>query len=210
MAEVQQGGGGGKHKKGGKSKKMSTKIDFTPMVDLGFLLITFFMLTTTLSKPKIMELTMPDKDKTEDSSKIKASEALTLILSEHNRIYYYFGLADTAHPLVTGFSPTNGIRKILVDRNRPQIEAINALKQKLQAHGFDKDDKTNEIDYKKAVSEVKGDKKWVTVLIKSDDKAKYKNLIDILDEMNICDIGKYALVDIDPVEKDMIKNVQVQ
>ena len=205
MAEINQGGGGGKHKGKKRAKKMSTKIDFTPMVDLAFLLITFFMLTTTLAKPKTMELNLPDKDKPEDTSKVKASTALVLILSGNNRIFYYSGLADTAHVAVTNFSPTNGVRKLLIERNSDQIRKINILKQKLQARGFDKDEKKNLEAYNAERKIVQSGKNTPVVLIKSDDKAKYKNLVDILDEMNICSIGKYALVNIDPVEKDMIK-----
>ena len=203
MAEINTGGGGGKHK-GGKvrAKKMSTKVDFTPMVDLGFLLITFFMLTTTMSKPQTMQLTMPEKDiKDEDSTKVKESTAMTIILSEKNRIYYYFGITDPKVE-VTSFSK-DGIRKILVDKNRPQIDKINILKAQLQSGALKED------EYKKKVSEVKGDKNALMVLIKSDDKAKYKNLVDILDEMNICNVGKYALLEITPPEIEMVKAVQV-
>ena len=102
MAEIAQGGGGG-HQKGGKvrSKKMSTRIDFTPMVDLGFLLITFFMLTTTLAKPQILALVMPEKDiKKEDIEPVKESKVLTLLLSSQknpdggvtDKVYWYEGL----------------------------------------------------------------------------------------------------------------------
>src|ERR1700709_1107015 len=97
MAELDTSGGG--HKKGPgvkKGKKLSTRIDLTPMVDLGFLLITFFMFTTTLAKPKTMEINMPYKDPNipiEDQSKIKESVALTVLLSKNHKIYYYEGMA---------------------------------------------------------------------------------------------------------------------
>src|SRR5436190_23908853 len=97
MAEIaQEGGKKGDGKK--RSKKMSTKIDFTPMVDLGFLLITFFMLTTTLAKPKTMEINMPEKEDVLDSTKVKASTALTVILSENDKIFYYFGIGEDGNP----------------------------------------------------------------------------------------------------------------
>ncbi|MDZ4844738.1 MAG: biopolymer transporter ExbD [Chitinophagales bacterium] len=202
MAEIASDGGG---KKGGKSrsKKMSTKIDFTPMVDLGFLLITFFMLTTTLSKPKTMEINMPEKDNITDSTKVKASTALTLILSENDKMYYYFGIGENGQPpevKTTNFS-SKGIRKILLERNEPQIKKINALRAKLNARQITVE------EFKKEAGIVKSDKNALMVLIKSDDKAKYKNLIDILDEMQITSVGKYAIVDITPPELEMIASV---
>lgn len=203
MAEISQEGG----KKGGgkkRSKKMSTKIDFTPMVDLGFLLITFFMLTTTLSKPKTMEINMPEKDNITDPTRIKESTAMTVILTENDKIYYYFGMGqEGASPEVkiTDFSQ-KGIRKILLERNEPQIQKIDALRAKLNARQI------TEEDFKKEAGKIKSDVNALMVLIKSDDKAKYKNLIDILDEMQITDVGKYAIVDISPVELELIAGVQ--
>src|SRR5690606_28792721 len=97
MAEIAESGGGG-HKKGSgvkKSKKLSTRVDLTPMVDLGFLLITFFMFTTTMSKPKAMSINMPDPDKTikdEERNKVKESTAMTILLSKDHRVYYYEGI----------------------------------------------------------------------------------------------------------------------
>ena len=91
MAEIQQKGDSGG--KGGKkrAKKASTKIDMTPMVDLAFLLLTFFMLTTTFAKPNVMQLTMPVKEKNpnpEEQTKIKASQAVTVILAPDDKIFY--------------------------------------------------------------------------------------------------------------------------
>ena len=112
MAEIDQSGGG---KKGGKkrSKKASTKIDMTPMVDLGFLLITFFMLTTTLAKPVTMQLSMPDKTETKETSPVKASETLT-VLPDENKVYYYQGKPGDATTVVqvTDYSD-QGIRQVL-------------------------------------------------------------------------------------------------
>ena len=134
MAEIQpkgDSGGGGKK----RAKKMSTKIDMTPMVDLAFLLLTFFMLTTTFAKPNVMQLTMPVKEKLpdEEQTKIKASQAMTIILGPEDKVYYYFGLNTPNDPTVakvdlqvTNYSAT-GIRKVIQDRQA----AAGGVKEKL-------------------------------------------------------------------------------
>ena len=97
MAEMQTAEAGGKKKKGGvRSKKMSTRIDFTAMVDLGFLLITFFMLTTTLQKPQTMQIVLPEKDnlKKEDQDPVKESKVLTLLLGKNDKVYWYRGITS--------------------------------------------------------------------------------------------------------------------
>jgi len=203
MAEVNTEGGGKKKGKKHKTKKQSTRIDLTPMVDLGFLLITFFMLTTTLSNPQTMEINMPVKDQNAEDTKVKASTAMTIILSKNDRIFYYFGIPEEGQELkmeVTNFGDT-GIRKLLLEKNAPQIAAIKPLKAKFERKEITED------EYRKAAIGIKGSPNALVVLIKSDDKSKYKNLVDILDEMNICNIGKYAIVDISPVEQDLIKNL---
>jgi biopolymer transport protein ExbD len=176
MAEIQDSGGGDHGKKGKvRSKKASTHVDMTAMVDLAFLLLTFFLLTTTFNKPQTMEIIMPDKtEKKEDQSEVKESNALTLILGENNRIYWYTGLKEPKVE-VTYFGPTK-IRKLLVEK-RDEVAA-------------------------------RGGKNKLTVLIKADDKAKYKNFVDILDEMNINKIPTYAVVDITPQELEMIAKAQ--
>jgi len=105
MAEMDTSGGG-HHKKGPgvkKAKKASTRVDLTPMVDLGFLLITFFIFTTTMSQPTAMNLFLPkDTDKPEEQNKLKESGALTLLLGKNNNVYYYEGILDpTASNLQT-------------------------------------------------------------------------------------------------------------
>jgi len=173
MAELQQKESGGKKGKKKGRKKMSTRIDLTPMVDLGFLLVTFFMLTTTFSKPQTMEINLPVKPKEEvteeEQNAVKASKALTLIIDGENKIYWYQGIpgADNV-PALTNFS-ADGIRKILVEKNSTIQDMV--------------------------------------VLIKPTDEANYKNVVDILDEMNISNIKRYALVDITPLDLELIKNL---
>jgi len=211
MAEIEGGGGGG-HKKGGKpkGKKMSTRVDFTPMVDLGFLLITFFMLTTSMNKPKTMEINMPVKKVDEiDKQKVKASQAITLLLAENDQIVYYFINEITGEPetpVITNFSK-GGIRATLLNKNKELLVKANAdnydsipvLREMYHLN------KIKEDEMKSRIAGIKANPHALIVVIKADDKAKYKNLVDILDEMLICNIGRYAIVDITPVEQDLIK-----
>jgi biopolymer transport protein ExbD len=162
MAELEQKQVGKKGRKKGR-KKMSTRIDLTPMVDLGFLLVTFFMLTTTFSKPQTMEINLPVKPKgvvsEEEQNALKASKAFNILIDGENKLYWYRGLPhEPIEPLTeTNFS-SEGIRKALLEKNSTIKDMV--------------------------------------VLIKPTDEANYKNVVDILDEMNICNIKRYALVDI--------------
>src|ERR1043165_6461685 len=130
MAEMDTSSSGG-HKKGPgvkKGKKLSTRIDLTPMVDLGFLLITFFMYTTTLAKPKTMEINMPYKDpnmKIEDQNKVKESAAITILLSKSHRIYYYEGIGSDpskAPDIKVTYFTAKGIRDVLIDKKKKVAE----------------------------------------------------------------------------------------
>lgn len=205
MAEVQNNEGGGKKKGGSKQKKISVFVDFTPMVDMNMLLITFFMLCTSLSKPQTMEINMPsnDKDITEEQqSAVKASQAITLLLGGDDKVYYYLGQADYKNPnsLTETSYKAAGIRALLLMRNSEAVEKVKALKQqKLNL-------KISEEDYTKQVSEIKNGKKTPVVIIKAADEATYKNLIDALDEMQICNIGKYVIDKITEGDKLLLKN----
>ena len=173
MAELEQKQVGKKGKKKGR-KKMSTRIDLTPMVDLGFLLVTFFMLTTTFSKPQTMEINMPVKPKgvvkEEDQNALKASKAFNILIGGENKVYWYRGLpTEPVEPITASNYTADGLRKILLERNASIPEMV--------------------------------------VLIKPTDDASYKNVVDVLDEMNISNIKRYALVDISPQEIDLIKNL---
>lgn len=211
MAEIDSGGGGG-HKKGKKvrGKKMSTRVDFTPMVDLGFLLITFFMLTTSMNKPQTMEINMPVKDKSlteEDLTKVKASQAMTILLTKNNKVVYYFVNQDgqPGTPQVTNFGK-GGIRAVLLRENKSRNAAVDSIpiyKKQLQANTI------SEEVFRAKVAAIKSYKDGLIVIIKADDSSKYKNLVDILDEMNICNIGRYAIVDITPVELEMLSKTPI-
>jgi biopolymer transport protein ExbD len=168
MAEMDTSGGGG-HKKGPgvkKGKKLSTRVDLTPMVDLGFLLITFFIFTTTMSQPTAMRLFLPkDVKDPNEQNKVKNSAVITLMLGKNDVIYYYEG--DSAQKL----QPTDfkKIRDIVIDKKR------------------------------------RTDPKDFVVVIKPTVDATYKNTVNILDEMTIDGVKRYAMVDISPVEYNFIK-----
>jgi len=166
MAEISQSGGGGKKDGKVRSKKTSTRIDMTPMVDLAFLLLTFFVMTTTLNKPQTMEITMPEKVKDNDvQTPVNEKKVLTIILGKDDKVYWYIGMTDPTVE-ITDFS-ADGVRKVLLKKNA-------------------------EIDK-------------MVVLIKATDESKYKNVVDILDEMNITNMQRFVLVDITPVDKELIK-----
>lgn len=183
MAELNTGDSGGKGK-GGKvrSKKSGAKVDLTAMVDLAFLLITFFMLTTTLSKPQSMDLGLPDKNKDpnqkEENINVDQRRTVTIILGKDNKIKWFHGLLDSPEPNGAPQSSTygkEGIRKELLKRVV-------------------------------SVPQVTGDKeKGLIVIIKPTKKATYRNLVDILDEMAICKVPTYAIVnDIPPAEQKLV------
>jgi biopolymer transport protein ExbD len=191
MAEMDTSSGGG-HKKGPgvkKGKKLSTRIDLTPMVDLGFLLITFFMFTTTLAKPKTMEINMPYKDenlKEEEKNKLKASVALTVLLSKNHRVYYYEGIGDDPNMApdlkITGFKSKDGIRDAIIAKKK----MVEGMKR----------------------SGALGPKDEATVLIKPDTTSTYSDLVNMLDEMNINDIKVYAIIDISDIEQGFIRETE--
>jgi biopolymer transport protein ExbD len=104
MAELDTSGGGKKGKGKVRTKKANTKVDLTAMVDLAFLLITFFMLTTSLSKPIAMDIAKPDKDeKNETRLELRASQTMTILLGKNNKVAWYMGEAGKATPNVEGF-----------------------------------------------------------------------------------------------------------
>jgi len=204
MAEISDSGGGG-HKGGKKrAKKQSTRIDMTPMVDLAFLLLTFFVLTATFSKPKSMELTFPAPPPPDQKIE-EVKNGITFLLSKDDRIFYYEGQfraeADDKGPKTTlgelNFSQ-GSLHKYLLEKNKAMQDEIKALAAK-----HDKG-QMEDSTYKRMVRERKSDKASYTYLIKTDDKATYKNVIDVIDELNINVVGKYVMVDIMKSEMDMV------
>jgi len=197
-----------KQEKGGrrKQKQHSTHIDMTPMVDLMCLLITFFMLTTAFSKPKIMEITMPDPHGV-DHPPVPAGRTYSILLAGDDKIYWYQGLADPQKdPVLPNLNKTDyskdGIRKVLLQKNKNVFEKVEELKTKVMNGELVMADST----MNKKIKELKkSDRNAPIVLIKANDKARYKNIVDIVDEMAICNIASYAVVDINDVELGMLK-----
>lgn len=181
MAELDTSGGG--HKKGPgvkKGKKLSTRVDLTPMVDLGFLLITFFIFTTTMSQPTALKLLLPDdKVKPDEQNKAKESGALTILMGADNHIYYYEGQLkpDASNFLSASYNGENSIRDVI-------------LKKKAYVRSISTDPNDPEHD--------------LVVVIKPGQNCNYKNVIDILDEMSINVVKKFALVDVFDIEQQLI------
>lgn len=200
MAELAQDDGGGGKKGKKRPKRGPARIDMTPMVDLGFLLLTFFVLTSTFAKPKVMSLVYPAKEeepRDPDDNTDKVNNAITFIVSD-DRLFYYKGeyypegnaKGKPATELTeTDFGPT-GIRKLLADENKFVLRKKAELDGKLQRKQI------NDSVYKKEIIAAKKDKLALKVLIKTDMKAKTRNFIDVIDELYIASIGVIAPVDI--------------
>jgi biopolymer transport protein ExbD len=203
MAEIiqEEKGKGGKK----KPKKHSTHIDMTPMVDLMCLLITFFMLTTAFSKPKIMEILLPEKlkkDEVVEPPKIAESRTLNIILGPDDKVFWYPGKADPEVTVLqeTDFSAT-GIRQILLDRNRALFKKIEQFENDVIAGKIEikQDSMLNAIKQLK-----KDDDTGPIVLIKAYKTSKYRNFVDIIDEMSIVGIARYTFTDISWIEENLV------
>jgi len=206
MAEIIANEGGGKKKGKKRAKKFSTAIDMTPMVDVMCLLLTFFMLTTAFSKPKVMEIVLPEPPKEDDKGiEIPKSRAVNIILDENDRIFFYNGLADPRKPPIPTVYESDyskdGIRKMLLERNRSLFKAIEQLnndvltgKQVMPRDTLDK--RLRDLR--------KYDDLGPIVLIKATEKVKYKNIVDIIDEMAICNIARYSLTEMNSFEEKLL------
>ena len=172
MAELDTSGGG-KHK-GGKvrTKKKATRVDLTAMVDLAFLLITFFILTTTLNKPKAMELIMPDKDDKNTQMPVPETRTMTLLLGKGDKLEWFVGEPGKSTPQIEGYGK-NDLRKTLIDENQKIKDSHGGLP--------------------------------MIVVVKPSSESTYKNVVNVMDELNIVDIEQRAIVDITPVELDLLK-----
>lgn len=177
MAEMNTSGGGG-HKKGGKkvrSKKLSTRVDLTAMVDLGFLLITFFMLATTFNRPKTMEVNKPAKEENPlEEPPIKMSKTATVMLGKNDKIYVYVSPDE--------IDETTELSLDSVDYSPKGLRAFIQRRQR-------------------EVEQQWGDKHDLFVMIKPLPSSTYRNIVDVLDEMTINDVTRYAILEPnDPID----------
>lgn len=214
MAEVNTGGGAG-HGKGGKkrAKKLSTRVDMTPMVDLAFLLLTFFVLTATFSKPKVLKLVLPPKklEKEKDKPMPPAKNGLTLIMGNDQKLFWYWGKPDPNKPLKFTTYDKEGLRKLLRERNSYMIEKLTDFNKKWS--NLDPNDPKDSAKRKEAGLELRklqADPNALIVIIKNEGKALYKNVIDIVDELKITQVGSYFVVDdaISDMERNKIKEAR--
>ncbi len=201
MADVPEGGGGGggRHQKK-RAKKGSTRIDMTPMVDLAFLLLTFFILTTTMYKPSTLQLTfpVPPDPNAPKPTLDRVNNAVTIFLTKGDQIFYY---KDAFKPGETQLTRTDfsKITPLLIDWNKNTFDRIQDLGRKLNSKEID------EAAYDSLKNQAQKEKEALFVIIKPDKDAKYRNMIDMVDEMDISGIGKYAVQDtIKPVEQALL------
>ncbi len=207
MASIDTGGGDSGHKKGPgvkKAKRLSTRVDMTPMVDLGFLLITFFIFTTTMSSPTTMDLNMPkDTNKEEEQNKAKASGALTVLLGKNDQVYYYEGelLPDASNFKSGTFIK---IREEIINKKKEVISKYTTDEVcELKAR-----DKITRLGLRNTTPRAECQDRDFVVVIKPNKEATYKNTVDILDEMTINRVKRFAMIKITDIENQLIKKTE--
>jgi biopolymer transport protein ExbD len=217
MAEVQANDHGSDGKKN-KQKKQTLRVDFTPMVDMNMLLITFFMFCTTLLKPQTMNLNMPTKEEVPEDQKqeVKASGAITFLLGGDNQLFYYEGMPEDKKTGETHWDDPNflkavsysenedGLRSYLLKRNSGLYEQKQEWKIKWQNQQIPDSiffQKTKEID------DAAKENPNITVpmvMIKPTDFSTYENMVDVLDEMLVTNIGAYAIIDLEEGDRYLL------
>lgn len=211
--------------KASRQKKVDVRVDFTPMVDMMMLLITFFMLCTSLSKPNTMQLTMPSNDQNvneKDKVAAKASQTLTIYVCGNDKIFYVHGLPAYDDP--TRMKETtwgsSGIRKVLIELQTEDgsVPVADIMKAKMQLDEKKLKDPARWPDsiYHKELERIKSGEidgrkvPTITVVIKATDSSSYKNVVAALDEMQICSIGKYVIDKINPDDEALLQKKGVK
>lgn len=191
-----------------RAKKLSTRVDMTPMVDLAFLLLTFFVLTATFSKPKSMELSFPAPG---EPSPLR--NGITLLLSKDNRLFYYEGELRTTdseshaktqlRELSFSQADQNSLHTFLLSKNKTMHEQIKTFTDQ-HARGH-----LGDSLFKQNVIHAKSNSDAFTYLIKPDSEATYQNVIDVIDELNINVFGKYVIADLVNSESQLVQEMAV-
>ena len=229
MAQIEQSSGGKKKK--GAQKKMAIHVDFTPMVDMNMLLITFFMLCTTMIKSQTLSIALPTNEKLEQTElqKAKESEAITLILDTEyddngnvkgNTVYYYTGKPELelngsdvvssnlemTHFLGNDGAAQQGIRKILHDRNKGVLADVEKKKQEWR------DKKITEAQFQEAAKKIRNSDQYErpVVIIKPMPDASWESVISALDEMQINQISRYQLGSLTDVDEAMLGDYKIK
>ena len=213
-----------------KQKKMDTRVNFTPMVDMMMLLITFFMLCTTLAKPQAMQLTMPSNDQEnldeKDKQVTKASHTITLYLGANDKVWYIAGLPKYDDPSCVKETTygKDGIEKVLLEHTTEEgvnpVAKIKLAKKELDAKKNEYNSKMTDEQYQEQLKKLKkgelpnGEKvPTMTVIIRPLDTATYENMVAALDEMLISNIDKYVIDNVDKMsqdDKDLIEKAGVK
>lgn len=229
MAQIEQSSGGKKKK--GAQKKMAIHVDFTPMVDMNMLLITFFMLCTTMIKSQTLSIALPTNEKLEQTElqKAKESEAITLILDTEyddngnvkgNTVYYYTGKPELelngsdvvssnlemTHFLGNDGAAQQGIRKILHERNKGVLADVEKKKQEWR------DKKITEAQFQEAAKKIRNSDQYErpVVIIKPMPDASWESVISALDEMQINQISRYQLGSLTDVDEAMVGDYKIK
>jgi len=192
-----------------RAKKQSTQVDMTPLVDLAFLLLTFFVLTSTFSKPKVLRMIFPEKLE-KDNPNVKPPEVkngLTILLTENDQIYYYNGALNKETEMIRTDYTKKGLRSILVERNAPLIDKLKKLQIELGKANENDTATKNRVEREAKEAQIASK---LVVLVKHSKDATYENVIDVVDEFLITQVAKYFVVDegLDPMEEELIKNLE--
>jgi biopolymer transport protein ExbD len=215
------------------TKKKDVRVDFTPMVDMNMLLITFFMLCTTMIKSQTLQISLPSNEKVDktEQNKVKQSEAVTIIVDSElddngnpikDYVYYYEGMPNVEDADKDGKIDNNimkeiqflgnengkaqGIRAVLQERNKQVVEKIATLKEDWKAKKFHKNKAINDSIYQARAKEIRNDSTLTrpVIIIKATPNASYKSLVTALDEMQINNISRYQIDRINGTDSAMM------
>ena len=215
------------------TQQKDVRVDFTPMVDMNMLLITFFMLCTTMIKSQTLQISLPSNEKVEkaEQNKVKQSEAVTIIVDSEldsngtpikDYVYYYEGMPNVEDADKDGKIDNNimkeiqfignengkaqGIRAVLQDRNKQVVEKIATLKEDWKAKKFSNKKAINDSIYQARAKEIRNDSTLTrpVIIIKATPNASYKSLVTALDEMQINNISRYQIDRINGTDSTMM------